>query len=101
MLVVTAAFFITAKLRKSPKADFIILVEKTLMYAFIGAMVSLAFTIAGMVWYEKTTGFSAGNGPLGWIFIYGPPSAALGQLVALLHWWFMKPTSVSKSGTVA
>lgn len=63
----------------------------SLKYALVGAGVSLVLTIVWMIWYEKTTGFSAGNGPLGWIFFYGPMSSALGQLVALARWWFMQP----------
>lgn len=45
-------------------------------------------TIIAMVWYEASTGYNAGNGPLGWIFFYGPISAALGQLIAMVQWWF-------------
>jgi hypothetical protein len=43
-----------------------------------------------MVWYEASTGYSAGNDPLGWIFSYGSVSTALGQLLALVQWWFKK-----------
>ena len=56
-----------------------------------GSIASLACTIGWMVWYENTTGYSAGNAPLGWIFFYGPASAAVGQLLALVVWWFRKP----------
>jgi hypothetical protein len=63
------------------------LVRLSIKYAFVGASLSLALTIAWMIIYEATTGFSAGNGPLGWIFIYGPASVACGQLVALVRWW--------------
>jgi hypothetical protein len=55
------------------------------------------FTIVWMIWYEKTTGYSAGNAPSGWIFFYGPLSAMLRQLVALTIWWFKKPTDIYTS----
>jgi hypothetical protein len=48
-----------------------------LLLAAAGAGVTLAATIVWMVWYEKTTGFSAGNAPLGWIFITGPGGVAI------------------------
>ncbi len=51
----------------------------------------MLLTIAWMTWNEKTSGFSAGNAPLAWIFFYGPFSVALGQLLALTVWWFKKP----------
>jgi hypothetical protein len=66
------------------------LISRSLLYGVAGAGISLAFTIAWMIWYEWSTGYSAGNGPLGWIFFYGPTSIALGQIAALLHWWFKK-----------
>lgn len=65
-------------------------------FAAIGAGASLCLTIIWINWYEKNTGYSAGNGPLGWIFFYGPASAALGQLIALVVWWFKKPADTRK-----
>jgi len=79
---------LSAKLAHLSKPKPSYLVELSLKYAGIGAGASLVLTIVWMIWYEKTTGYSAGNGPLGWIFFYGPLSAALGQLVALVKWWF-------------
>ena len=58
----------------------------TLKYAALGAAATLAFTIAAMLWYEYSTGYSADNGPLGWIFIYGPLGVAAGQAYALYRW---------------
>jgi hypothetical protein len=60
-------------------------------YALVAAAFSLGLTIISMIWYEHSTGYSAGNGPLGWIFIYGPLSAAIGEIIALIHWWVRKP----------
>jgi hypothetical protein len=67
------------------------LIWMTIGFAGVGALASLIFTIVWMVLYERTTGYSAGNGPVAWIFFYGPASAALGQLLALVVWWFRKP----------
>jgi hypothetical protein len=91
MAVVAAAVVAAARLYPVSKPKISTLVWMTIAFAGAGAIASLIFTIGWMVWYEKTTGYSAGNGPLGWIFIYGPASAAVGQLVALVVWWFMKP----------
>ena len=86
--LLAALVVLGTKLAHLPKPKATYLVELSLKYAVIGAGISLGLTIVWMIWYEKTTGYSAGNGPLGWIFFYGPLSAALGQLVALVRWWF-------------
>ena len=62
------------------------LVIWVLIFSATGALLSLMATIAWMIWYEKTTGFSAGNAPIGWIFVYGPASFAVGELVGLGFW---------------
>lgn len=76
----------------------------SVFFAFIGAAVSLLFTIVSMVRYEATTGYCAGNGPLAWIIVYGPLSAALGQTIALVWWYskvkkFKKPEPAYSDGT--
>jgi hypothetical protein len=81
-----------AKLARLRKPSIESLIRSSILYAAIGAAVTLAYTIIEMVWYEASTGYSAGNGPLVWIFIYGPVSAFLGQLAALARWWFKKET---------
>jgi hypothetical protein len=91
MVVVAAVVVFMAKLSSKPKPAVGALIGMSFTFAAAGAVVSLAFTIGWMIWYEKTSGYSAGNAPLGWIFLYGPASAALGQLVALIVWWFRKP----------
>ncbi len=78
-----------------PKPPIRVLVLRTILYAVIGAAVSLAGTILWMSWYERTTGYGTGNAPIAWIFFYGPLSVAVGQLVALIHWWITKPTANS------
>ena len=88
-IIVDVAHLRTASLRR--------LAGLTVVFAGLGAAGSLAFTIASAIWYEKTTGFSAGNAPLGWIFIYGPSSMALGQLIALVVWWFKRPISSART----
>jgi hypothetical protein len=59
-----------------------------------GRWLSLAFTIGWMYWYESTSGFGAGDTPVFWMLFLGPLSAAIGQLVALVHWWTKKLDSV-------
>jgi hypothetical protein len=68
-----------------------VLVLRTVVYAIAGGTLSLGCTIVWMIWYERSTGYSAGNAPLAWIFVYGPVSIALGQIIALVHWWLNTP----------
>lgn len=82
-----------ARLNHSSTGSFQSLVRLVLLFALGGAGATLVLTIAWMIWYEHSTGFSAGNGPLGWIFVYGPIGAALGEICALAVWWFKKPNS--------
>lgn len=84
-----------ARMAKLQKPDAKYLVSLSFKCAVTGAGVSLLFTIAWMIWYQLSTEYCAGNGPLGWIFLYGPPSAAFGQLIALVLWWFKKPCNSS------
>lgn len=86
------AFFVFkfSKFNKSTDRTGQQLFNKSIRYAAIGAGLTLIYTIADMIWYEQTTGYSAGNGPLGWIFFLGPVGAAFGQLLALLKWRYGK-----------
>jgi hypothetical protein len=88
-IAVGAVAFARMTNRSKPKVSTLVWIS--FLFAVAGAVASLILTFAWMGWYEKTTGYSAGNGPLGWIFFYGPSSAALGQLLALGVWWFRKP----------
>jgi hypothetical protein len=93
MLVAALLVVLIAKMRGRPIERIGRLVWTSAAFALAGAVATLVLTIAWMIWYEKTTGYSAGNGPLGWIFFYGPLGAASGQLVALLLWWFKSTAS--------
>jgi hypothetical protein len=82
--------FLYAKARSLPKPSAGFLLGRSFLYAIVGAVASLLLTVVWIVWYEWSSGFSAGNGPLAWIFGYGPLSVALGQFIALGQWWFRK-----------
>lgn len=92
-LVIAIVVVSFAKSNQLPKPNFKSLLLLTLLFAVVGAMTTLLMTISWMTWYEHSTGFSAGNGPLGWIFLYGPLGVAVGQLCALTVWWFKKPVA--------
>jgi hypothetical protein len=95
MVVVAALAVGAARFWSLPKLRIGTLIWMSVGLAVVGAASSLIFTIAWMTWYERTTGISAGNGPLGWIFFYGPASVASGQFLALMIWWFRKVPSGS------
>jgi hypothetical protein len=96
LIAVLATFLVVyARLTSLPKPSIAFLLRRSFLYAAFGAVASLAMTIAWIIWYESSAGYSAGNGPLGWIFFYGPLSVALGQATALTHWWFKKGTPLS------
>jgi hypothetical protein len=82
-LLIQVGFFMYSKTKhiKKPKGN--ILVLKSIKYGFIGAVISLGFTIIWIVWYEHSSGYSAGNAPVGWILFYGPLSFSIGQIIAL------------------
>ena len=101
MLVVTIITVVVAKVSGHRMGRIRNLVGRTILYAFVGALLTLAYTIGWMVWYERATGYSAGNAPIGWIFFYGPGGAALGQLIALVHWWIRRPHETKLSNSVA
>jgi hypothetical protein len=92
MVVVFGALFATET--RSMRA----LVLYTVLFALAGAVLSLIGTIAWMVWYERFTGYSAGNAPLGWIFVYGPASTAIGELVGFAI-WRLRPASTAVNRT--
>ena len=94
-IVLAVTVVAIAKLLRARTAAVRILVELSVWYAIVGAGLSLILLIIWMVWYERISGYSAGNAPLGWIFVGGPVSAAFGQIVALIVWWFKKPKASS------
>ena len=91
MIIVAVVVVLIAKLRHLPKGDLYYLVIRSFVYSVFGGVISLVLLIAWIIYYERTTGFSAGNAPAAWILFYGPVSAAAGQLLALIIWWFKKP----------
>jgi hypothetical protein len=89
--VLATGVVLLANAKNIEKPPVLTLVVRSVAYAIAGGALSLACTIIWMIWYERSTGYDAGNAPLGWIFFYGPASAALGQIIALLHWWIQPP----------
>lgn len=85
--VFVAAAALVALRGKSPRRSVGKLLISVLVSSCAGALISLAAVIVWMSWYERTTGYSAGNAPAGWIIFYGPISMALGEVVALIWWW--------------
>ena len=79
-----------AKKAKLPKPSLTYLVNRSFVFAAIGAVSTLLLTIAWIIWYEHSTGYSANQTPFAWIFFFGPLSAALGQLLTPGMWWIKK-----------
>jgi len=77
-----------ANLKKEGTSE---LFKRTFLYGLIGAGGTLLYTILWMIWYEISTGYGAGNGPLEWIFFLGPLSMAAGQILGIIVWGFKKP----------
>lgn len=67
--------------------DFLI---KCFVFAAIFAGLSLAGVIGRMIWYSYQTGIDSNQGPLVWIFFYGPISIAIGEIVGFIVWLFSK-----------
>ena len=86
-----AVVVFAARISGTPIAPLGQLFSKSATLAVTGAVVALLYTVVSAIWYERTTGFSAGNAPLGWMFVYGPLGVAFGQLAALVLWWFKRP----------
>jgi hypothetical protein len=97
MVVVAWAVVVIARKRGLPRAPAKRLKDWSLWYAAIGLMGSLALCIGAMAWLQASTGIDQGNGPLGWIFLYGPASAGLGQFIALVRWWCTPVNSLVKA----
>jgi hypothetical protein len=87
MALIAFFVFVIASATKRRKNTGLNLLTTSVVYSFIGAVATLIFTIFSMILYTWTTGYSSGNAPLGWIFIYGPLGMSTGQLVALIKWF--------------
>lgn len=90
--ILAAIVVVHAKLASLQKPNITLLFSRSLIYAIIGAAVSFGFMAAFMIWYESATGFSADKGYSWWMLFFGPLSAAFGQVIALIDWWFKKVT---------
>ena len=94
VVVIAALYEAGREIGAAPeRPPFRVLIIRTVVFGVAGGVLSLLATIVWMIWYQHTTGYNAGNGPLGWIFIYGPVSVAVGELVALVTWWRQRPTA--------
>jgi uncharacterized RDD family membrane protein YckC len=67
------------------------LLMKCFIAAALFAGLSLAGVIGRMVWYSHQTGQESNQGPLAWIFFFGPISIAVGEFVGFVVWLFTKP----------
>jgi len=88
MVVLALVAVAIARLAHMPKPRVGYLVSSSLAFAAIGGMGALLIATAWIVW-SSTLG-SPGNGPPGGLFLYGPLGVSLGQLYALIAWWFKK-----------
>ena len=95
-LWVAAVTAILVASSKEPKPRLGSLVVYSLSLGAIGAISSLLYTLVSIEQYQTQTRYDAGNGPLGWLFFYGPLSFAAGQIVALVFWW-VKKTNVANA----
>ena len=73
------------------------LINNSLIYIGVFLATSFVYMIIWMVYYEYTTEFSAGNAPLGWIFIYAPLAITCGLIIGLFH-WIIKDTLLNLKG---
>ena len=87
-LLILAIGAVAARKYSSKQPSISGLVVTSLIYAGACLVLSLIGTIFWMSYYENTTGYSAGNAPLGWIFFYAPLSITLGMLIAFIHWLY-------------
>ncbi len=74
-----------------PKPSSRALVVRSLQFAGLAAMASLAATTGWMGWHEHSVGGRARDAVLAWILFYGPLSIAFGQMVALVLWLIQRP----------
>ena len=68
-----------AKKAKLSKPSLTYLVSRSLVFAAIGAVSTLLLTIAWIIWYEHSTGYSANQTPFAWIFFLDRLAQPLGN----------------------
>jgi len=95
-MLIVASFVGFSVKRGRPHASWSGLSLLSVVYGVIGAVASLIWTFHEMHVYDRETGYSAGNGPLAWIFFYGPLSFAFGQTLALLQWCLFRRRRLQK-----
>lgn len=88
MLFVALVAVIVVEIRKLGKPTLTRLVVQTVLFGLAGGFISwMLVTIIQRA--TENPAEAAGIGFV-WIYVYGPLSVALGQLTALLLWWFKK-----------
>ncbi len=80
------AIFKSIKTNRRPNAEL-----KTLMLkCFIGGSIAAAVSFMGVLawggWYTYKTGYDANQAPLAWIFLYGPASFSVGEIIGFVTW---------------
>ena len=93
-----AAGVITYRVKKNSHAVgvYIPLVQ-AFKWGSILAVVSLIWLIGWIVWYERSTRYSAGNAPVGWLVFYGPLSFGCGQVLGLAMWFLGERKKLTKT----
>jgi hypothetical protein len=92
--------FAAAKHRQLPKAHGSYLLLLSVAYGIAGAGATLVWTVVAISRVEEASGVNSGNGPLGWIVLYGPLGFAFGELCALLQWWKAAPPALPATTSV-
>ena len=59
---------------------------KSLVTGTVFASLSLVWVVAKMIAYSYSTGKDPNQGPLVWIFLYGPISFGIGELAGFIVW---------------
>ncbi len=84
--VLLLGIFKLIKTDRKPNAEIGALILKCLVGGSIAAGISLIGVLAWGGWYTYKTGYDANQAPLAWIFLYGPASFALGEVIGFIIW---------------
>lgn len=90
IVLFVASFLVLYLSLKKIRVELFYLIGRSLLYGVISVAISFALTAWWMSHYESSTGFSAGNAPVAWFFFIAPLASAIGQVVALIDWWFKR-----------